>query len=86
MAIEKRPHKQIIGKFIVTKDGKQLGVVKDITFETRHGELIQIVLSNPTPYAKSLNLEVSNKKEVLVPYNSIIAIGDFVVISEEELA
>jgi sporulation protein YlmC with PRC-barrel domain len=85
MALDKKPLKDIIGKLIVTKEGKRLGMVKDIVFETRTGELIQIVVRDPTTYTKSLNLEVSSDKETLVPYNSIIAIGDFVVVSEEDL-
>ena len=83
--IEKKPFTEILGKLVVTKEGKRLGIAKDITFETRVGELIQIVLKEPTPYIKSLNLEMSKEKEVLLPFNSIIAIGDFVVVNEEDL-
>lgn len=86
MPLDKKPLKELIGKQVVTKDGKKIGHVKDISFETRTGELIQLVLKDPTSYTKNLNLEVSSAKEVLIPYNSIIAIGDFVVISEEDLA
>jgi len=85
MALDKKPLREIIGKHVVTKEGKKLGLVKDITFETRTGELIQILLKDTTPYSKNLNLELSERKEALVPYNSIIAIGDFVVVSEEDL-
>jgi sporulation protein YlmC with PRC-barrel domain len=55
--VDKRPYNEIIGKLIVTKEGKRLGIVRDITFETRTGELIQIVIKDPTPYSKTLNLE-----------------------------
>ncbi len=85
MAIEKKPHKEIINKPVVTKEGRKLGAIKDITFETRTGELIHIVLKDPTPYSRQLNLEMSQERDVLIPYNSIIAIGDFVVVSEEDL-
>ena len=85
MVLDKKPLKEVVGRLVVTKEGKRLGFVKDINFETRTGELIQIVLREPTAYARSLNLEVSQDKDVLVPYNTIIAIGDFVVISEEDL-
>jgi sporulation protein YlmC with PRC-barrel domain len=85
MTIDKKQLREIIGKHVVTKEGKKLGLVKDLTFETRTGELIQIMLKEATPYSKNLNLELSESKEALVPYNSIIAIGDFVVISEEDL-
>jgi len=83
--IEKRPFSDIIGKLVVTKEGKRLGIVKDVTFETRVGELIQLVLKDPTLYTRNLSLESTKDKEVLMPYNAIIAIGDFVVISEEDL-
>ena len=85
MGIEKKPHKEVIGKAVVTKEGKRLGTVKDITFETRSGELIHIVVKDPTPYTHQLSLEKSHQGEALIPYNAIIAIGDFVVISEEDL-
>jgi len=85
MAIDKKPLGEILGKLVVTKEGKRLGLVKDITFETRTGELIQLVIKDPTPYIKNLNIEKSSDKEVMLPYNAIIAIGDFVVVSEEDL-
>jgi len=85
MAMDKRPFGEITGKLVVTKEGKRLGIVRDITFETRTGELIQIVVKDPTPYSKNLNLERTKENEMLIPYNSIIAIGDFVVVSEEDV-
>lgn len=85
MVMEKKPLKELLGKLVVTKEGKRLGLVKDITFETRTGELIQIVLKESTPHIKNLNLERTKQKEVLIPHNTIVAIGDFVVVSEEDL-
>jgi len=85
MATEKRTLKEIVGRMIVTKEGKRLGLVMDVTFEARTGELIHLVVKDPTPYARSLNLEKTQKSETLIPYNAIVAIGDFVVVSEEDL-
>lgn len=85
MTTDKKPFSEILGRLVVTKEGKRLGIVKDITFETRTGELIQIVLKDPTPYTKNLNLEKTDEKETIIPYSAIIAIGDFVVVSEEDL-
>ncbi|MEK6927994.1 MAG: PRC-barrel domain-containing protein [Nanoarchaeota archaeon] len=85
MALDKKPFREIIGKLVVTKEGKRLGMVKDITFETRTGELLQIVIKDATPYTRNLNLELSGK-DAMIPYNTIIAIGDFVVISEEDIS
>ena len=85
MVLDKKPLRDLINKLVVTREGKRLGIVKDITFETRTGELIQLILKDPTPYIRNLNLETSSSKEILIPYNTIVAIGDFVVISEEDL-
>lgn len=85
MAIDKKTLHELIGKAIVTKEGKRLGIVQDITFETKTGELIHIIVKEPTPYTRSINLEKTESNETLVPYNAIIAIGDFVVVSEEDL-
>ena len=81
----KNPFSSLLGKMIVTKEGKRLGFVRDLTFETNSGEIINIVLKDPTPYIKNLNLERIGNSELLIPYNSIIAIGDFVIVSEEDL-
>jgi len=83
--MDKTPFKTVSGKMIVTKEGKRLGFVKDITFETRSGELLNIVVKDSTIYTKNLNLERTNTNDLLIPYNAIIAIGDFVIVSEEDL-
>ena len=85
MQIEKAPFNALLGKMIVTKEGKRLGFVKDILFETRSGELINIVVKEATLYTKNLNLERTSGSELLIPYSSIVAIGDFVIVSEEDL-
>jgi len=83
--MDKKPFKSLLGKQVVTKEGKKLGMIKDITFEARTGELIHIVLKDLTTYTANLSLERTADKEALVPYNAIIAVGDFVVASEEDL-
>ena len=75
----------LLGKMIVTKEGKRLGFLKDITFETKSGELVNLIVKDATPYTKNLNLERTNSNELLISYSAIIAIGDFVVVSEEDL-
>ncbi|MDD5253717.1 MAG: PRC-barrel domain-containing protein [Candidatus Nanoarchaeia archaeon] len=82
---DKRYSKQLLGKTIVTKSGKRFGEVGAITFETRTGELMQIVIRNPTSFADSLELEEDEKGNLLIPYSAVIAIGDFIVVSEEDI-
>jgi sporulation protein YlmC with PRC-barrel domain len=85
MAVSKNMFGAIVGKMIVTKEGKRLGFVRDVTFETKSGELISLVVRDTTPYTRNLNLERTGANELLIPFNSIIAIGDFVIVSEEDL-
>ncbi|MBU2472974.1 PRC-barrel domain-containing protein [Patescibacteria group bacterium] len=85
MQVNKNLFSSIISKMIVTKEGKRLGFIKDITFETRSGELINLVVKDPTLYTKNLNLERTTSNELLIPHNAIIAIGDFIIVSEEDL-
>ena len=83
--MDKKPFKTLLGKQVVTKEGKKLGIVKDITFEARTGELIHIILRDLTTYTSNLSLERTKERETLIPYNSVIAVGDFIVVSEEDL-
>ena len=83
---DKKLSREIIGKMVVSKTGKKFGVVGDITFETKTGELIHLVLSNPTPYSTKLELEKDGQGNILIPYSAVQAIGDFLVIAEEDVA
>lgn len=82
---EKKFSKQIIGKTIVSKTGKKFGDVGDLVFETRSGELIHIVVANPTTYSDKLELEKDKQGNLLIPFSSVIAMGDFMVIAEEDI-
>ncbi|MBU0929445.1 MAG: PRC-barrel domain-containing protein [Nanoarchaeota archaeon] len=81
----KRYAKHLIGKVIVSKTGKRFGEVDNISFELRTGELMHIQLKNPTGYCEGLELERTNNGGLLIPWSSVIAIGDFVVIAEEDI-
>lgn len=82
---EKKLSKSLIGKTVVSQTGKRFGVCGDLIFEVKSGELIHIVLDNPTPYAEKLELEKSRDNKPLIPFSAVIAIGDFIVVSEEEI-
>ncbi|MEM4330430.1 MAG: PRC-barrel domain-containing protein [Candidatus Pacearchaeota archaeon] len=82
--MEKIPYKSFLGKLVVTKDGRRLGLVKDITFEVKTGEVINLILKDLTEHAINLSIEKTKNKEALIPFHSVIAIGDFIVVSEED--
>ena len=85
MAEKKTFSKQLIGKKIVSKTGKIFRTVGDVIFEIRTGELIYLVLKDPTPYTKGLDLEKGKAGDFLVPFSSVMAVGDMVVVAEEDI-
>ncbi len=82
---EKKFSKQLIGKTVVSKTGKRFGEVGDLVFEAKSGELIHIILVNPTTYIEKLELEKTKEGSILVPFSAVIAVGDFVVLAEEDI-
>ena len=82
---DKKFSKQLMGKTVVSKTGKKFGDVGDIIFETRSGELIHIILNNPTSYTEKLELERDKENHILIPFSAVIAVGDFIVVAEEDI-
>jgi sporulation protein YlmC with PRC-barrel domain len=82
---DKKFSQQLLGKTVVSKTGKRFGEVGDIIFETRSGELIHMVLRNPTAYTEKLELEKDKEGRILIPFSAVIATGDFMVVSEEDI-
>ena len=82
---EKKFLKQLLGKTVVSKTGKRFGEVGDIIFETKSGELIHVVLNNPTNYTQKLELEKDKSGNILIPFSAVIAVGDFLVVAEEDI-
>ena len=79
---DKKFSKELVGKTVVSKTGKRFGEVGDIIFESRSGELIHMVLANATPYTEKMELEKDKEGKILIPFSAVIAVGDFMVVSE----
>jgi sporulation protein YlmC with PRC-barrel domain len=77
--------KEIIGRTIVSKTGKRFGEVGDVIFETRSGELIHMIVKNPTGYTQKLDLEKDKENNILIPFSAVIAMGDYMVVAEEDI-
>ena len=82
---DKKYSKELLGKTVVSKTGKRFGEVGDLIFETRSGELIHLLLSSPTGYTEKLELEKDKEGNILIPFSAVIAMGDFLVVSEEDI-
>ena len=77
--------KELLSKTVVSKTGKRFGEVGDLIFEVSSGELIHLLLKNPTSYTDKMELEKTKEGSILVPFSAVIATGDFVVVSEEDI-
>ena len=82
---DKTDSKKLLGKTVVSKTGKKFGQVGDIIYETNSGELIHIVLENPTSYTEKMDLEKNKENKILIPFSAVIAMGDFLVVAEEDI-
>ena len=78
--------KDLIGKVIISEEtGKKFGVVNDIEYVIESGELLNLVLSEPTPHTERLNLQRDKNKRLLIPFSAVRSVGDFVIIAEKDI-
>lgn len=82
---DKKYSRSLLGKTVVSKSGKRMGVIGDMIFEIRTGELIYLVIKQATPYVHSLELEKTKDGEPMVPFSAMISSADFVVVAEEDI-
>lgn len=76
----------IVGKTIVSEEtGRKFGVVANIDFITESGELLNVIVEQPTKHLSDLNLKADDRGRLLVPFSAVRSIGDFVIVSENEL-
>ncbi|MDD5416837.1 MAG: PRC-barrel domain-containing protein [Candidatus Aenigmarchaeota archaeon] len=85
MAETKVRMKDLIGKLIVSEEGRKFGLVGDVIFITESGELMNIVLSEPTKQALDLQLSEDDRGRLLVPFSAVRSVRDFVIISEKDI-
>ncbi len=84
--VERLRSRELIGKVLISDEsGKKFGVVGDIDYITESGELINLVLIQPTKHATELKLQQDDKGRVLVPFSAVRSVGDFVIVAEKEV-
>jgi sporulation protein YlmC with PRC-barrel domain len=78
--------RDVLGKVIVSEEtGRKFGVVGDLNFISESGELLNLVLVEPTKHIGDLNLERDDNNRLMIPFSSVKSVGDFVIISEKEI-
>ena len=82
---DKHYSKELLGRTVVSKTGKKFGEVGDLIFEVGSGELIHLLLKEPTTYIEKMELEKDKEGNILIPFSAVLASGDFIVIAEEDI-
>ena len=82
---DKSYSKELLGKTVVSKSGKKFGEIGDLIFEAGSGELIHLLLKNPTTYTDRMELEKTKEGNILIPFSAVIASGDYIVVAEEDI-
>jgi sporulation protein YlmC with PRC-barrel domain len=78
--------KDFVGKTVISEEtGRKFGAVGDLVFVSESGELLNIVLVEPTRHTTELSLERDTQGRMLIPFSSVKSVGDFVIISEKEI-
>ncbi len=86
MAEERVRSRDLVGKILISEEsGKKFGVVGDLDYIVESGELINLVLVQPTKHASELNLQEDDKGRTLVPFSAVKSVGDFVIVSEKDI-
>ncbi len=78
--------KDIMGKVIVSEEtGRKFGTVGDVSFIPESGELMSILVANPSKHAVDLEIHEDEKGNIHVPFSAVKSVGDFVIVSEREI-
>ncbi len=78
--------KKLMGKVVVSEEaGKKFGTVGDVSFITESGELMNLILTEPTKHVTDLQVEMDESGRHLIPFSAINSVGDFVIVSERDI-
>lgn len=70
---------------ILTDRGLRIGNIYDLGVDEETGK-IETLIIQPESQEVAQNLDMDDEGNALVPYSSVIAIRDYIVISEKSLA
>ena len=83
---ERFKSKKLIGKILISEEtGKKFGTIGDIDYVVESGELLNLILTEPTAHSNTMNLQQDENKRIMVPFSAVKSVGDFVIVSEKEI-
>jgi len=79
--------RDVLGKTIISEEtGRNYGIVGDVVFVSDSGELLNLIVADPSKHLTSLELERDDGNRILIPFSSVKSVGDYVIISEKDIA
>ncbi len=77
--------RQLTGKVVITNGGGEFGRVVDLNVNELTGEIEDLVV-DPNPDNPKIEKLRHEDEYILIPFNSVLAVEDYVVVDERHLA
>lgn len=76
--------KQVTGRMVITNEGDEFGRVVDLNLNEVTGEVEDIIV-DPNPENPLIEKLREEDDHVLIPFNSVLAVGDYVIVDKRHL-
>lgn len=77
---------EITGRTVVSEEhGKKFGTVTDLSFVSSSGELMNLLLTDTTKHLEDSELQEDEKGRNIIPFSAVRSVGDFVIVSEDDI-
>ncbi|MCK5476802.1 MAG: PRC-barrel domain-containing protein [Candidatus Aenigmarchaeota archaeon] len=77
---------ELANKVIISDEsGRNFGKVSDVSFICDTGELMNVIVKDPTQMSHEMQLQQDEQGRLLIPFSAIKSVGDFVIVSEKEI-
>jgi sporulation protein YlmC with PRC-barrel domain len=78
--------KEITGRTVVSEEhGKKFGKVEDLSFVSSSGELMNLLVTETTKHLEDTKLQEDKKGRNIIPFSAVKSVGDFVIVSEDDI-
>ena len=77
---------ELTDKTVVSEEqGKKFGQVQDISFVGDTGELMNLLVTDTTQHLDEDQLQSDKKGRSIIPFSAVRSVGDFVIVSEDDI-
>lgn len=76
--------RQLSGKKVITNDGEDFGRMVDLNINEVTGK-VETLIIEPNPDSQFAERMKKDDGMILVPYESVLAVGDFVIVEKRNL-